>query len=80
MDALRTEIVELTSEHSLLRTLIDNLPDCIYVKDTEARKVIANPADLENLGCKTEAEAIGKTDFDFFPKDLAEGFLPTTCR
>jgi PAS domain S-box-containing protein len=55
--------------------LIDNLPDCIYAKDAEARKVIANPADLENLGCKTEAEAIGKTDFDFFPQDLAVGFF-----
>jgi PAS domain S-box-containing protein len=75
MDALRPEIKELELDHSLLRTLIDNLPDCIYVKDTEARKVIANPADLENLGCKTEAEAIGKTDFDFFPKELAEGFF-----
>ena len=55
MDALRPEITELESEHSLLRTLIDNLPDCIYVKDAEVRKVITNPSDLENLGCNTEA-------------------------
>jgi PAS domain S-box-containing protein len=75
MDSHLKEITALTSEHGLLRTLIDNLPDCIYVKDVEARKVVANPADLENLGCKTEAEAIGKTDFDLFPKDLADGFF-----
>jgi PAS domain S-box-containing protein len=66
---------ELSHEHSLLRTLINNLPDCIYAKDAEARKIIANPADLKNLGCKTEDEAIGKTDFDFFPQNIAAGFF-----
>ena len=65
---------ELSQERRLLRTLIDNLPDCIYAKDTAGRKILANPADLKNLRCKTEAEAIGKSDFDFFPKDIAEKF------
>jgi PAS domain S-box-containing protein len=75
MDTSQKEIAALASEHSLLRILIDNLPDCIYAKDAKARKVIANPADLENLGCRTEAEAIGKTDFDLFPQDLAAGYF-----
>lgn len=57
-----------------MRTLIDNLPDCIYTKDTTGRKTLINPADLENLRCATEAEALGKTDFDFFPKETAEKF------
>jgi PAS domain S-box-containing protein len=65
---------ELSKERLLLRALIDNLPDCIYAKDTAGRKTLANPADLKNLRCKTEAEAIGKSDFDFFPKDIAEKF------
>ncbi len=64
----------LIQERSLLRTLIDNLPDCVYTKDTAGRKTMVNAADLKNLGCKTEAEAIGKSDFDLFPKDLAEKF------
>jgi PAS domain S-box-containing protein len=64
----------LAQERSLLRTLINNLPDCIYAKDSAGRKILANPADLKNLGCKTEAEAIGKTDFDLFPKEIAEKF------
>ena len=72
MEILQTQ---LSHEHSLLRTLIDNLPDGIYVKDAEARKVISNRADLEILGCKTEAEAVGKTDFDFFPREIAERFF-----
>jgi PAS domain S-box-containing protein len=64
----------LARERRLLRTLIDNLPDCIYAKDTACRKTLANPADLKNLHCETEAEAIGKTDFDLFPQDIAEKF------
>jgi len=74
-----TELVEaevkLQEERNLLRTLIDNMPDCIYAKDAQGRKIIANPGDLKNLRCKTEAEAIGKTDFDLFPKEIAERFF-----
>jgi PAS domain S-box-containing protein len=64
----------LVRERLLLRTLVDNLPDAVYAKDTNGRKTMANPADLKNLKCKTEAEAIGKSDFDLFPKDVAEKF------
>jgi PAS domain S-box-containing protein len=65
---------ELSQERRLLRTLIDNLPDCIYAKDAAGRKILANPADLINLRRKTEAEAIGMSDFDVFPPDIAEKF------
>ena len=64
----------LARERLLLRTLIDNLPDGIYAKDIEGRKTLSNPADQKNIRCKSEAEAIGKSDFDFFPKDIAEKF------
>jgi PAS domain S-box-containing protein len=66
---------ELVYERDLLRTLIDNLPDAIYVKDAAARKVLVNLADARNLGCKTEAEALGKNDFDLFPKEIADKFF-----
>ena len=65
---------ELSQERRLLRTLINNLPDCIYAKDAAGRKTMANAADLKNLRCRTEAEAIGKSDFDVFPPDIAEKF------
>ena len=64
----------LKRERNLFRVLIDNLPDAIYVKDAECRKTIANVADVRNMGRKSEAEVIGKTDFDFYPADIAEGF------
>ncbi|MGA9362789.1 MAG: PAS domain S-box protein [Bacteroidota bacterium] len=65
----------LRYERNLLRTLIDNLPDGIYVKDSACRKTIANQADVHNMGLQSEAEALGKDDLDLFPKDLAEGFF-----
>jgi PAS domain S-box-containing protein len=64
----------VAKERNLLRTMIDNIPDGIYIKDKESRKILANPADVHNLGCKSETEIIGKNDFDIFPKELAEGF------
>ena len=71
-ETLAERTAELLKERRLLRTLIDNLPDAIYAKDTTGRKTLANLADLKNLHFKTEAETIGKTDFDLFPRELAE--------
>lgn len=62
-------------EQILLRTLIDNVPYGIYVKDKDCRKVLANPADVQNMGCHSEAEVLGKSDFDFYPKEIAENFF-----
>lgn len=57
---------ETKEERKLLRTLIDNLPYAIYVKDQQCRKVVANLSDVENIGCQNEAEALGKTDMELF--------------
>jgi len=57
-------------ERILLRTLIDNLPDTIYVKDIQGRKIIANRADVECIGCSSEEEVLGKTDLDLFNNDI----------
>jgi PAS domain S-box-containing protein len=62
---------ELNHERNMLRTLINNSPDPIYIKDTAGCKIMANPAELKSMGCKTEAEALGKTDFDIYPQHLA---------
>jgi hypothetical protein len=65
---------ELHVERQLLRTLIDNIPDSIYTKDVEYRKTLANNAEINFMGAFSEEEVIGKTDFDFYPKELAEEF------
>jgi PAS domain S-box-containing protein len=60
----------IQEERKLLRTLIDNLPDPIFVKDEHCRKVIANLADVKNIGFTTEAEVIGKTDLELFSGEI----------
>ncbi len=69
---LRKENEEaLSNERILLRTLIDNLPVSVYAKDTTGRKTLANKADLLYMGLEHESEAIGKTDYDLYPRELA---------
>lgn len=66
----------ILNEKQLLRTLIDNLPATIYVKDIEGRKMVANKADLEVIGAATELEVLGKTDLETFNDVIGErGYL-----
>ena len=61
----------LAQERNLLRTLIDNLPDLVYAKDAESRFLIGNIAIARLMGAATPDELLGKTDFDFYPRELA---------
>jgi two-component system sensor histidine kinase/response regulator len=64
----------LAYERNLLRTLIDNMPDCIYVKDRESRFLAANSGVARLMGVSSPDELLGKTDFEFFPPDLAQRY------
>jgi len=64
----------LADEHDLLRNILDNLPDQIYLKDKVGRFVAANPATLRFLGASAASDIIGKSDRDFFPSELAARF------
>jgi PAS domain S-box-containing protein len=61
----------LAEERNLLRTLIDNMPDNIYVKDAGRRFIVGNVAVARLMGAGTPDKLLGKTDFDFYPKGLA---------
>ncbi len=63
---------ELNTTNKLLRTVIDNIPDAIYMKDTMYRKLIANRGDMVNCGVKNIADIIGKSDYDIYPKEVAD--------
>jgi len=60
----------LRQERRMLRTLIDNIPDPIYVQDKDCRKVMANKADVKNIGFTNEKEVLGKTDIELFPGQI----------
>jgi len=61
----------LAKERNLLRTLVDNLPDLVFIKDTRGRYIFDNVAHRSFLAVATLDDLVGKTVFDFYPKDLA---------
>ncbi len=80
--ALQAEILErqhlaekLTEERNLLRTLIDNLPDYVFIKDRQGRYVVSNAPYAHFVDAVTWRELIGKTAADFFPQELAAQYV-----
>jgi PAS domain S-box-containing protein len=57
----------------LARNLLDNTSSVIYAKDLEFRFLFTNHQFEKLFHVKSE-ESFGKTDFDIFPKSLAETF------
>ncbi|MCL4237997.1 MAG: PAS domain S-box protein [Anaerolineae bacterium] len=59
----------LADERNLLRTLIDLLPDYIYLKDHDGRYLLANSAVTKFLGVSSDADILGKMPADLFAPD-----------
>lgn len=57
-----------------LRTLVDHLPDILYLKDRDCRFTECNKPLLALLNADSYEQVIGKTDFDFYEPELAEKF------
>ncbi|SIR36028.1 PAS domain-containing sensor histidine kinase [Maribacter ulvicola] len=64
--------IKTIDNEKLLRTLIDNLPVNVYIKDTESRKVLINKAECEYLGVDDPNDIIGKSDFELYPYEGAK--------
>jgi len=64
----------LSEERRMLRALIDNVPDFMYVKDARSCFVVANASLAKSMGVSSPADLLGKTDFDFYPKRLAQQY------
>ncbi|MGB7394714.1 MAG: PAS domain-containing protein [Pricia sp.] len=56
----------------LLRTLVDNLPLNVFIKDTESRKILVNKSECDYMGVKRSDELIGKTDHELYDKEIAD--------
>ena len=76
-EKVRTETLireSILQERNQLRTLIDSMPDVIFIKDRQSRFVVVNKMVAGVMGTKPEA-LIGKTDFEFYTPDLAQRYF-----
>gem|GEM_PF-1302403 len=62
---------ELQKERALFTTLMDNIPDHIYFKDSQSRFIRVNRAMYRDHGFERQEDVIGKTDFDLFTEEHA---------
>lgn len=65
--------LKIENERARLRTLIETIPDLVWLKDTEGIYLTCNRKFERFFGAK-EHEIIGKTDYDFVSKELADSF------
>lgn len=66
---------KLLNERTLLRTIVDNIPDPIYFKDLQGRKTMLNLAEARLLGARGIEEVIGKTDAEFYSAEILKGTI-----
>lgn len=67
---------ELREAHTFLNTILENIPDMVFVKDAaDLRFISVNKAGKAMLGVAHDKEVIGKNDHDFFSKEMADFFI-----
>ena len=64
----------LLDERNILRAIIDNIPDYIYVKDQHNNQLVTNKSLWEMLGATSEEETLGKNVYKLLRPDVAEEF------
>ncbi|MCX5697653.1 MAG: PAS domain-containing protein [Candidatus Omnitrophica bacterium] len=62
---------ELSLERDYMQGLLDHIPDAIYFKDLKNRIIKVNKFYAEGMKLP-QGQIVGKSDFDFFPKEQAE--------
>jgi PAS domain S-box-containing protein len=61
-------------ERNLLRSLLDHTPDLIWFMDKDVRYIATSKSHADYLGVSSE-DMIGKTDLEFYPKEIAEKWI-----
>jgi len=69
--ARRRAEAALAAEHNLLRSIIDTIPDRVWVKDAKGRYILDNVTHRKLLTTMGDAETEGRTVFDYFPAESA---------
>jgi diguanylate cyclase (GGDEF)-like protein/PAS domain S-box-containing protein len=65
---------EIRSTQTFLSSIVDNIPNMIFVKDAKDLKFVRLNKAGEKLTGYSETELLGKSDYDFFPKEEADFF------
>ncbi|MDY0189955.1 MAG: PAS domain S-box protein [Desulfuromonas sp.] len=73
-EELEREKAHLQESEDRFRTLLNNIPDIIWLKDTSGTFLACNKTFEQLLGA-SEAEIVGKTDYDFVDKESADAFI-----
>lgn len=69
------EFLKLYEKNKIIKSVIDVLPDYVYIKDKNSCFILANEATVKIMGTKTIENLIGKSDKDFYPEELASKFI-----
>lgn len=64
---------ELERNNKMLKTIIDNIPSMIWLKDVDGRYLFTNKS-FDEFNSFTNTDPIGKTDYEIWPKDQADSF------
>ena len=63
----------LRENEAMYRTLVENIPQKVFMKDADSFYVSINGHFARDLGIQS-ADVFGKTDYDFFPRELADKY------
>ena len=71
---LKVGMKALQASEEKLKTLVENMPQKMYLKDRDSVYVFGNGKYAADLKMKEE-DIAGKTDYEFFPRELAEKYV-----
>jgi AraC-like DNA-binding protein len=73
---LRSSFIKKMGLLHQFHLLFDNIPGIyFFVKDTESRMIFGSQALLVRLGLESQDALVGTTDYDHFPKHVADRFV-----
>ncbi|SCW55671.1 PAS domain S-box-containing protein/diguanylate cyclase (GGDEF) domain-containing protein [Ruminococcaceae bacterium YRB3002] len=64
-------------ERIVLKTIGKYSQDTVYFKDSDSRFIWVTESHARQVGAKNAADMIGKSDFDYFPKEFAQSAKDT---
>ena len=71
---LKVGMKALQASEEKFKTLVENIPQKMYLKDRDSVYVFGNGKYAADLKMKAE-DIAGKTDYEFFPRELAEKYV-----